>query len=287
MRRERDQQVGLGLAPAARPVAARAAASRSASAASAARRCVDEQRVDAPRAVVRIQVGERETVGEREVRHVDWMARKVAHGCAGKAVHFTRFGTGDARTPRHKLSTVRPGTRSQALRSHDAPHRRSAAAPAGTAGDMRGRTGPCARPCGASHRDASGRSLRLEIACPRFARSCRRLALSAALPAAAQTIKLGELNSYKVFPAFLEPYKKGMELALDEVNAARRRARPEDRDRVARRQRHAGRRRARGRGAGVAREGRDADGHVRRPTSASRSPISPSSARCRSSPRSR
>src|SRR5437762_1391872 len=40
------------------------------------------------------------------------------------------------------------------------------------------------------------------------------------LPAAAQTIKLGELNSYKVFPAFLEPYKKGMELALDEVNAA-------------------------------------------------------------------
>jgi len=38
-------------------------------------------------------------------------------------------------------------------------------------------------------------------------------------PAAAQTIKLGELNSYKVFPAFLEPYKKGMELAIDEVNA--------------------------------------------------------------------
>jgi branched-chain amino acid transport system substrate-binding protein len=36
----------------------------------------------------------------------------------------------------------------------------------------------------------------------------------------ADPIKLGELNSYKVFPAFLEPYKKGMELALDEVNAA-------------------------------------------------------------------
>jgi branched-chain amino acid transport system substrate-binding protein len=31
-------------------------------------------------------------------------------------------------------------------------------------------------------------------------------------------IKIGELNSYKVFPAFLEPYKKGMELALEEVN---------------------------------------------------------------------
>src|SRR4029079_7940400 len=46
------------------------------------------------------------------------------------------------------------------------------------------------------------------------------LSLAAVLPVAAQTIKLGELNSYKVFPAFLEPYKKGMELALDEVNAA-------------------------------------------------------------------
>jgi len=32
-------------------------------------------------------------------------------------------------------------------------------------------------------------------------------------PAAAQgTIKIGEMNSYKVFPAFLEPYKKGWEL---------------------------------------------------------------------------
>jgi branched-chain amino acid transport system substrate-binding protein len=40
------------------------------------------------------------------------------------------------------------------------------------------------------------------------------------LAAGAQPIKLGELNSYKVFPAFLDPYKKGMDLALDEVNAA-------------------------------------------------------------------
>ena len=40
-------------------------------------------------------------------------------------------------------------------------------------------------------------------------------------PAAAQgTIKIGELNSYKTFPAFLEPYKKGWELALEEINAA-------------------------------------------------------------------
>ena len=36
----------------------------------------------------------------------------------------------------------------------------------------------------------------------------------------AQSVKIGELNSYKVFPAFLEPYKKGMELALEEINAA-------------------------------------------------------------------
>ncbi|MEY3627178.1 MAG: hypothetical protein RL163_1677 [Pseudomonadota bacterium] len=33
-------------------------------------------------------------------------------------------------------------------------------------------------------------------------------------------IKIGEINSYKAQPAFLEPYKKGMELALEEINAA-------------------------------------------------------------------
>ncbi len=44
----------------------------------------------------------------------------------------------------------------------------------------------------------------------------------ASLPAVAQQgpIKIGELNSYKAFPAFLDPYKKGMELAVDEVNAS-------------------------------------------------------------------
>jgi len=39
-----------------------------------------------------------------------------------------------------------------------------------------------------------------------------------ALSAAAQPIKLGELNSYKTFPAFLEAYRHGMELALGEIN---------------------------------------------------------------------
>lgn len=46
------------------------------------------------------------------------------------------------------------------------------------------------------------------------------LAAAPSTPALAQgTIKLGELNSYKVFPAFLDPYKKGWELAVEEVNA--------------------------------------------------------------------
>src|SRR4051795_1713315 len=44
-------------------------------------------------------------------------------------------------------------------------------------------------------------------------------ALFAAGSAVAQPIRIGELNSYKVFPAFLEPYKKGFELALEEINA--------------------------------------------------------------------
>ena len=35
-----------------------------------------------------------------------------------------------------------------------------------------------------------------------------------------QPIRIGELNSYKVFPAFLDPYRKGMELAVEEVNRA-------------------------------------------------------------------
>jgi branched-chain amino acid transport system substrate-binding protein len=42
----------------------------------------------------------------------------------------------------------------------------------------------------------------------------------AALPALAQNvIKIGEINSYKAQPAFLDPYKKGMELAVEEINA--------------------------------------------------------------------
>ena len=44
---------------------------------------------------------------------------------------------------------------------------------------------------------------------------------SATVTASAQeTIRIGEINSYKAQPAFLEPYRRGWEMALDEVNAA-------------------------------------------------------------------
>ncbi len=44
--------------------------------------------------------------------------------------------------------------------------------------------------------------------------------LLVAVSAQSQSVlKIGEVNSYKAQPAFLEPYKKGMQLAVDEVNA--------------------------------------------------------------------
>lgn len=47
------------------------------------------------------------------------------------------------------------------------------------------------------------------------------LCLLAAAPAWSQgVLKIGEINSYKAMPAFLEPYKKGMELAVAQVNAS-------------------------------------------------------------------
>jgi branched-chain amino acid transport system substrate-binding protein len=60
------------------------------------------------------------------------------------------------------------------------------------------------------------RALRATLA--GLAVSAAAFALTAA-PAHAQ-IRIGELNSYKSQPAFLEPYKKGWELALEEINAA-------------------------------------------------------------------
>ncbi|HEY7803224.1 MAG TPA: ABC transporter substrate-binding protein, partial [Orrella sp.] len=49
------------------------------------------------------------------------------------------------------------------------------------------------------------------------------LALSAVIGSgvadANEPIRIGEINSYKALPAFLGPYKKGMELAVDQINA--------------------------------------------------------------------
>ena len=50
------------------------------------------------------------------------------------------------------------------------------------------------------------------------------LTATASLPAmpalAQQTIRFGELNSYKAQPAFLEPYRKGWQMAIDDINKA-------------------------------------------------------------------
>ena len=56
---------------------------------------------------------------------------------------------------------------------------------------------------------------------PFFVRAAGAVALACALaPVHAQgVIKIGEINSYKAQPAFLEPYKKGMELAVAQINA--------------------------------------------------------------------
>ena len=33
-------------------------------------------------------------------------------------------------------------------------------------------------------------------------------------------IKIGEINSYSLLPAFTEPYRKGWQLAVEEINAS-------------------------------------------------------------------
>ncbi|MFM7256834.1 MAG: ABC transporter substrate-binding protein [Betaproteobacteria bacterium] len=45
-------------------------------------------------------------------------------------------------------------------------------------------------------------------------------ALPFAVRAQAGPIRIGEINSYKAQPAFLDPYRKGWEMAVDEINAA-------------------------------------------------------------------
>jgi branched-chain amino acid transport system substrate-binding protein len=43
--------------------------------------------------------------------------------------------------------------------------------------------------------------------------------VSSAIPAV-DKIKIGEISSYSAIPSFTEPYRKGWQLALDEINAA-------------------------------------------------------------------
>jgi branched-chain amino acid transport system substrate-binding protein len=43
--------------------------------------------------------------------------------------------------------------------------------------------------------------------------------ISISMASAQSAFKIGEVNSYKAQPAFLEPYKKGMELAVEEINS--------------------------------------------------------------------
>jgi branched-chain amino acid transport system substrate-binding protein len=50
--------------------------------------------------------------------------------------------------------------------------------------------------------------------------ACTLFFLGGAVSFAQDTIKIGELSSYKNQPAFLEPYRKGWQLALEEVNAS-------------------------------------------------------------------
>lgn len=57
----------------------------------------------------------------------------------------------------------------------------------------------------------------------KFASSLAGAVLSVSLAASAfaqETIRIGELNSYKTQPAFLAPYKNGMELAVEQINQA-------------------------------------------------------------------
>jgi branched-chain amino acid transport system substrate-binding protein len=52
---------------------------------------------------------------------------------------------------------------------------------------------------------------------------CALVAVAAAGPSALhaqQAIRVGEINSYTALPAFTEPYRKGWQLALEEINAA-------------------------------------------------------------------
>ena len=79
------------------------------------------------------------------------------------------------------------------------------------------------------------------------------LAAGLSLQAFAQeTIKIGELNSYKSQPAFLDPYKRGCDMAVEEINAKGGVLGKKIEYRATRRRRQSGRSRARRRRIGHA-----------------------------------
>ena len=59
------------------------------------------------------------------------------------------------------------------------------------------------------------------------------------LRAQAGPIKIGEINSYTAQPAFLNPYRNGWTLALEQINAKGGVDRAQDRDHLPRRRRQA------------------------------------------------
>ena len=63
--------------------------------------------------------------------------------------------------------------------------------------------------------------LRYSLLCASFLCASFGASFAVISSAAAQsTIKIGEINSYKAQPAFLEPYRQGWQLALDEINGS-------------------------------------------------------------------
>jgi len=51
-----------------------------------------------------------------------------------------------------------------------------------------------------------------------FAVGAAMLVAGGAVPSRAQSIKIGDINSYSRIPAFTQPYRNGLELAVDEIN---------------------------------------------------------------------
>ena len=105
--------------------------------------------------------------------------------------------------------------------------------------------------------------------------------------ARAEEIKIGEINSYSALPSFTEPYRKGWQLALEEINAAGGVDGKKLEVDLQGRRRQAGRRGDRGQRAGRRATAWRCSPAPSSPTSASRSPTSPSRRRSSSSPPSR